>query len=1296
MKNIIEKIYKRTTEYSDPKQATTTASALDLLSLGIYTEEERFIFELLQNAVDSFNGLMKRELAIKIITTDKWLIFMHNGRPFTERDLEGLCDIGNGSKVNDLNKIGYKGIGFKSVFMHSHKVVVETAGTCFKFDKEACDEICQSKGVEYENAKLPWQIIPIPSETPVIVNTTGYTVVTYIETQKIVSLGKKVEKLLSDPRFLLFLNVSNLHIRFYNGKKKILSLSKSEKGGIVSLYRNKDLQSQWLTYSVRVDLTTDVLQDIALDVKTPSKIKESTFVEISFAISLNTDKNIERMEKACVYTYLPTSFDFGLPFIVNSNFITDAGRQQIVKDCEWNKYIFSQIPQAFFQWIRDVVSIEYEDWFKILPLKSNDESELGDAYNRAFENALSTIPFIKTIKGDSVLVKDALCDVLGLSRVLPVSVYDNFVRNEISQRVSSDTLISVEVGSQLDSYGISFVRMKELIVLLENSCSYLRMLSDGQLITMLKWLKELSNDDYEFHRSLPYFEIVFDENNDLAAPKDLFFPSEYREENELALSAKVISSSFAKLFDDGMIKWLTSIGVEEMSPVSVIEKILCNPNFITSDNAISVVQFIFDASQKIQLFNEISKWQLQNLKFLTKKGTLKEIHELYLSSEYNPSLNIEPLLNRDIYISSDYIRSYDNIHEWSYFFQKLGINVSFDINKKIISVSDARRIPFLYNAEVASNKVGYLSQNGITYYFKASDFEVYYYPFISYCSKSEFGFSKYFWTEVFSKSKPSYRGETIYGYSGYTNFYRELSLQDCVNQQYYVDWEINHRQLFPTSTNEFMHLKDILPNKPEYVSLCDKYFPVLNIDTQIHSSWERVLNFKEKLVLEDYLKILEKISQDDAGDSIKANKQRINLVYDHISSEFDFSKGSSAYETIKEWGNSHLILSKNLKFDSPQNLNLLSSVIGDVDLENQVFHDKYLENNRFADMMVAMGVRFVKDYTVDYGEGNMIQDIHIVNSLKTKLEPLTVIASISESSDLVWEDSKKQMLDRINQINFYKVPYIKITYGEQTIEKSTYSNNRKFYYVGRWGFAQQELMHSELAKVLGIKDKTTFLTILQMSDPVEIKHYLMEKGYDVSDVQNKSDSYLPDMSDLELTMRGEDGAFGGLTQQEMYESLQEAKNLVLKRLDEDGYDISQAEWDGWTCVNGVTKDGIEYPLVVRSNRSGSNTRISPTDWNQLMKPNAMFAVNSIFGIGTVVFKDVLKSKENISIRFSSNNIEFPQHISELTRVLAYFKGIQFDFESYVQPLVHRWERFLSPEQNTDEQPIAVDNNLLPE
>ncbi|MDE5877473.1 MAG: hypothetical protein K2H47_08290 [Muribaculaceae bacterium] len=94
MNHVINRIYKRTTEYSHAPQATTIANSLELLSSGIYTEEERFVFELLQNAVDSYEET-SAGLKVKIIVGSGQLIFMHNGSPFSERDLEGLCDIGN-------------------------------------------------------------------------------------------------------------------------------------------------------------------------------------------------------------------------------------------------------------------------------------------------------------------------------------------------------------------------------------------------------------------------------------------------------------------------------------------------------------------------------------------------------------------------------------------------------------------------------------------------------------------------------------------------------------------------------------------------------------------------------------------------------------------------------------------------------------------------------------------------------------------------------------------------------------------------------------------------------------------------------------------------------------------------------------------------------------------------------------------------------------------------------------------------------------------------------------------------
>lgn len=175
--SLLKELVERYTIKTNPDVATTVEQGLMQLSSGIYTEEERFIFELLQNAVDSYDENTNVILKINIMIEDDYLVFMHNGAPFSSRDIEGICDIGNGNKTKDTKKIGYKGIGFKSVFMRSTCVTVETGKYCFKFDKQYWEGFWEKNwkteyGIKSEEKTylMPWQIIPIETKAPIPVN----------------------------------------------------------------------------------------------------------------------------------------------------------------------------------------------------------------------------------------------------------------------------------------------------------------------------------------------------------------------------------------------------------------------------------------------------------------------------------------------------------------------------------------------------------------------------------------------------------------------------------------------------------------------------------------------------------------------------------------------------------------------------------------------------------------------------------------------------------------------------------------------------------------------------------------------------------------------------------------------------------------------------------------------------------------------------------------------------------------------------------------------------------------------
>jgi hypothetical protein len=102
-------------------------AVLDLLGQ-LYSERTHFIFELVQNAEDAG----ATELAFALFG-DR-LELRHDGRPFTEADVRGLCGVGKSAKSGDLTAIGKFGIGFKSVYAYTKTPRVHSGDEHFRIE----------------------------------------------------------------------------------------------------------------------------------------------------------------------------------------------------------------------------------------------------------------------------------------------------------------------------------------------------------------------------------------------------------------------------------------------------------------------------------------------------------------------------------------------------------------------------------------------------------------------------------------------------------------------------------------------------------------------------------------------------------------------------------------------------------------------------------------------------------------------------------------------------------------------------------------------------------------------------------------------------------------------------------------------------------------------------------------------------------------------------------------------------------------------------------------------------------
>ena len=102
-------------------------AVLDLLGQ-LYSERTHFIFELIQNAEDAG----ATELTFELF--EDRLEVRHDGRPFTEADVRGICGVGKSGKSGDLTKIGKFGIGFKSVYAYTKNPRVYSSDEHFRIE----------------------------------------------------------------------------------------------------------------------------------------------------------------------------------------------------------------------------------------------------------------------------------------------------------------------------------------------------------------------------------------------------------------------------------------------------------------------------------------------------------------------------------------------------------------------------------------------------------------------------------------------------------------------------------------------------------------------------------------------------------------------------------------------------------------------------------------------------------------------------------------------------------------------------------------------------------------------------------------------------------------------------------------------------------------------------------------------------------------------------------------------------------------------------------------------------------
>jgi len=414
------------------KNFGSAANFLDTLSKQLSAKESTFVYELLQNANDyPVEGQM---VDVEFHITDNYLLFLHSGDKFNVRNISGICGINEKEKVANKKTIGYKGIGFKTVFLNNHYVYIRTGDYSFRFDQGETPE--KKLGGKIKRQDAPFQILPIwtnhnevaPEVNSVFDNKDSKFQVKIAlrpDDKRLLHIGRNnyetlFKDVFSDSNIILFIpNINSVRV-FINGEE------------VRTCFRNNE---EWIVGDYEEDIKPDLQELVNKTIdkgnsRIPEKYKDFDCTKVSFACR-HKGAMIEPVEKSLLYCYLPTSASWGFPFLMNTDMIPKGDRNDIEREVtlvgdeerNFNQELAAIAGNKLFYWIKDLLtSKKYQlgSIFSLVPdfkkcIKEHDSyddyiKKFGDSFDECIKNE-QIVPVHQGIAN----VKKVILDTTGLS-----------------------------------------------------------------------------------------------------------------------------------------------------------------------------------------------------------------------------------------------------------------------------------------------------------------------------------------------------------------------------------------------------------------------------------------------------------------------------------------------------------------------------------------------------------------------------------------------------------------------------------------------------------------------------------------------------------------------------------------------------------------------------------------------------------------------------------------------------------------------------------------------------------------
>ncbi len=1247
--DFIQHLQERKSKFPSPEEAIDKANACNLISKDIYTDNTRFIYELLQNADDA--SYKNNQLTFRIDYVGDYLIVSHQGKPFTEDDIESICSIGDGTKASDSEQTGFKGIGFKSVFAYSKCVIIKSGDYCFKFDQEESTKWDAKWGNQVEwikmrenkgkdmRIKMPWQIIPINTVLPQNVANKlksfgkDYTVSTIIRCRDIEKFKSAISKLFSETQIILFLRSREVHISIAGEEPLIIAKSVNTKG-VTYITKNGETVSSWLIHTTKpFDVPNELRNKMEEDSDHyPEKLRNAKKASISFAIALDKNGRINKIADTQnnIFAFLPTTInDYTFPFIVNANFITDAGRQNLHQDYVWNQWLFEEMPKHYIKWMAEIAKKgNYGlDFLKVISLKAGSYDTLSQCYNKGMEHAIETIAFLPNggnliritdaIYDDSQIFSSCLSPELLISYLQANNKYykkSNILSTDYATYIKQLNALSVYIfdNNELDDF------LKSKIFSTSHSLS-----ENATLITYLSKkyplhtaTEEDNLNDIYWLKDLPF---VYSENNALRCPYQLCLPST-QYVSELRGSYETISNTVFKKLSSKSINWLKYLGLSEPSDTSLIDTgKLFEDGFITKDNIIDITHYIFRLHKKAKL-DDAEYRKLRELKVLTQECSIKAAVGLFLSNRYIPEVQLEGNLSEDIFVSDKYIVDGDSASEWKVFWEKIGVASNLTWTNFTIPANDVSSNSKIFS-EYADELFSLSKEFKWESYKGWSDMGWSFYPSYAFFSgypylnlTTNFNFSKTFWNHIINstsankilQSKDCY----VKGATGFIE--RNLNASDLKSKNFntnYFNWCLQNHPIIPTTDGTCHYAKDVYSNAiPDIKDLCGNYIPIIDYPDALDNVWETILGLKTQLGINELLEVLSIIQ--DSSTITDEDKNRIETIYAELIRILP-TLSRDKRNTISKWAQQHKLLAKDNTFYLASELSYITQ--SGFNSEKIIYTGSNGAN--IVDLLKLFGVEIIDSNSI---KTNIADSSHCDAFKECLLEKAPLLAILS-LKDRTYPNEIEKIRKRLEELSICQAKSIVLSYGNHEQTRSCFYDEKqnKFFFTGDWEKSRVRIGIVEtLSDILHIKHSYNNIlsVILTEDDFTENKKYLEEEGFDISQI---SDEFTPKhvQTFKKLTAREEveliesnindcDNFSEGISSITRVSFAVEAQNRIMEILSANKCSFDKQNHNYTVLYSIKLQDGTQRKAIMKSAKGGY-LYFTPREWLELACDNAM-------------------------------------------------------------------------------------------